>query len=109
MSRFQAAYNNLTRCGPVRKIAKGYKRSRIGGDDGGSHLSHLWRHRGQAQRTARRMHQVPPQGPRPIEKYGRKGNMMKWKEQLNGDCPKRDAHSVMERCDLICPDLSKVL
>ena len=25
------------------------------------------------------------------EKYGRKANMMKWKEQLNGDCPKRDA------------------
>jgi hypothetical protein len=21
-----------------------------------------------------------------IEKYGRKGNMMKWKEQLNGEC-----------------------
>ena len=43
-----------------------------------------------------------------IEKYGRKGNMMKWKEQLNGDCPKRDAR-MMERCDLICPDLPKVL
>ena len=26
-----------------------------------------------------------------IEKYGRNANMMKWKEQLNGDCPKRDA------------------
>jgi hypothetical protein len=23
-----------------------------------------------------------------IEKYGRQANMMKWKEQLNGDCPK---------------------
>jgi hypothetical protein len=23
-----------------------------------------------------------------IEKYGRKGNMMKWKEQLNGDLSK---------------------
>jgi hypothetical protein len=44
-----------------------------------------------------------------IEKYGRKGNMMKWKEQLNGDCPRRDAHSVLERCDLVCPDLPKVL
>jgi hypothetical protein len=21
------------------------------------------------------------------EKHGRKGNMMKWREQLNGDCP----------------------
>jgi hypothetical protein len=44
-----------------------------------------------------------------IEKYGRKANMMIWKEQLNGDCPKRDAHSPMERCDLRCPDLPKVL
>jgi hypothetical protein len=43
-----------------------------------------------------------------IEKHGRKGNMMKWREQLNGDCPKRDAHSPHERCDLICPDLPKV-
>jgi hypothetical protein len=31
------------------------------------------------------------------------------REQLNGDCPKRDAHSMLERCDLICPDLPKVL
>jgi hypothetical protein len=35
--------------------------------------------------------------------------MMKWKEQLNGDCPKRDALSLHERCDLICPDLPKIL
>jgi hypothetical protein len=26
-----------------------------------------------------------------IEKYGRSANMMKWKEQLSGDCPRRDA------------------
>jgi hypothetical protein len=44
-----------------------------------------------------------------IEKHGRKANLMKWKEQLNGDCPRRDAHSLQERCDLICPDLPKVL
>jgi hypothetical protein len=44
-----------------------------------------------------------------IDKYGRKANMMKWKEQLNGDCPRRDARSMSERCDLICPDLPKVL
>jgi hypothetical protein len=42
-----------------------------------------------------------------IEKYGRKANMMKWKGQLNGDFPKRDARSLHERCDLICPDLPK--
>ena len=40
-----------------------------------------------------------------IEKHGRKGNMMKWRELLNGDCPRRDAHSLQERCDLVCPDL----
>jgi hypothetical protein len=33
-------------------------------------------------------------GFRLIEKHGRKGNMMKWKELLNGDCPRRDARSV---------------
>src|SRR5262249_35453975 len=27
---------------------------------------------------------------------------------LNGHCPKRDAHSMYERCDLVCPDLPKV-
>ena len=26
-----------------------------------------------------------------------------------GDCPKRDAHSMHERCDPVCPDLPKVL
>ena len=44
-----------------------------------------------------------------IEKYGRKANMMKWKEQLNGDRPRRDAHSMTERCELLCPDVPKVL
>jgi len=44
-----------------------------------------------------------------IGKYGRKANMMKWKQQLNGDCPKRDAPQLQERCDLLCPDLPKVL
>jgi hypothetical protein len=44
-----------------------------------------------------------------IEKYGRNGNMMKWREMLNADCPKRDAHSLHERCDVVSPDLPKVL
>jgi hypothetical protein len=44
-----------------------------------------------------------------IEKHGRDANMMKWKEQLNGDCPKRDAPQMHDRCDLVCPDLPKVL
>jgi hypothetical protein len=44
-----------------------------------------------------------------IDKYGRDGRMMKWREQLNGDCPRRDAPQMHDRCDLICPDLPKVL
>jgi hypothetical protein len=44
-----------------------------------------------------------------IEKYGRNGNLMKWREMLNADCPKRDAHSLHDRCDVVCPDLPKVL
>jgi hypothetical protein len=35
--------------------------------------------------------------------------MMNWKEQLNGDCPKRDEPQMNDRCDLICPDLPKVI
>jgi hypothetical protein len=44
-----------------------------------------------------------------IEVYGRRGNMSKWVSNLRGDCPKRDAHVMHERCDLICPDLPRVL
>jgi hypothetical protein len=34
-----------------------------------------------------------------IEKYGRKGNMMKWREMLSADCSKRDGR-LTDRCDL---------
>jgi hypothetical protein len=34
--------------------------------------------------------------------------MMKWREMLNADCPKHAAR-LHDCCDLICPDLSKVL
>ena len=44
-----------------------------------------------------------------IAKNGRNGNMSKWREQLNGDCPKRDAAGLQDRCDVVCPDLPKVL
>jgi hypothetical protein len=29
--------------------------------------------------------------------------MMKWREQLSSDCPKRYALQLHDRCDLICP------
>jgi len=44
-----------------------------------------------------------------IKKDGRNGNMTVRKEQLNCDCPKHDAHGLHERCDLVRPDLPKVL
>jgi hypothetical protein len=43
-----------------------------------------------------------------IAKHGRKGNMSAWLSDLKGDCPKRDGR-LNDRCDLVCPDLSKVL
>jgi hypothetical protein len=43
-----------------------------------------------------------------IEKYGRMGNLMNWREMLNADCPKRDGR-LNDRCDLVCPDLPKVV
>jgi hypothetical protein len=44
-----------------------------------------------------------------VAQYGRRGNMSKWVLDLRGDCPKRSAAHLHERCDLICPDLPKVL
>jgi hypothetical protein len=44
-----------------------------------------------------------------VVQYGRSGNMSKWVSDLRGDCPKRNAAQLHERCDLICPDLPKVL
>jgi hypothetical protein len=38
-----------------------------------------------------------------IEKHGRKGNMMKWREMLSTDCPKRDATGLHNRSDLSRP------
>jgi hypothetical protein len=43
-----------------------------------------------------------------IEKHGRKGNLMVWREMPNADCPRRDAR-INDRCDLVCPDLPKVI
>jgi hypothetical protein len=44
-----------------------------------------------------------------IAKHGRRGNMTKWASDLKGDCPRREAAQLHERCDLISPDLPKVL
>jgi hypothetical protein len=44
-----------------------------------------------------------------IAQYGRHGNMTKWMSDLRGDCPNRTHPQMQERCDLICPDLPKVL
>ena len=44
-----------------------------------------------------------------IAQHGHRGNMSKWVSDLRGDCPKRNAPQLHERCDLICPDLLKAL
>ena len=44
-----------------------------------------------------------------IAQHGRRGNLSKWVSDLKGDCPKREAVSLHERCDLICSDMPKVL
>ena len=63
--------------------------------------------------AACRVHALPTQGPvqrvQLVQQYGRKGNLMKWMQMLNSDCPKRDALQLRDRCDLICPDLPKAL
>jgi hypothetical protein len=35
--------------------------------------------------------------------------MSKFVSDLKGDCPRRDVHSLHERCDVLCPDLPKAL
>jgi hypothetical protein len=44
-----------------------------------------------------------------IAAHGRMANVANWAWELKQDCPRRDAAQVGERCDLICPDLPKVL
>jgi hypothetical protein len=44
-----------------------------------------------------------------VAQYGHRGNMSKRVSDLRGDCPKRNAPHLHEGCDLICPDLPKVL
>ena len=44
-----------------------------------------------------------------LAQYGLRGNMSKWVSDLRADYPTRNAAQLHERCDLICPDLPKVL
>jgi hypothetical protein len=44
-----------------------------------------------------------------LAQHGHRGNMSKWVSDLRGDCHKRNAAQLRERCDLICPDLLKAL
>jgi hypothetical protein len=44
-----------------------------------------------------------------LAQHGRRGNMSKWVSDLRGDCAKRNAPQLHECCDMICPDLPKVL
>ena len=42
-----------------------------------------------------------------LAQHGHRGNMSKGVSDLSGDCHKRNAAHLHERCDLICPDLPK--
>jgi hypothetical protein len=44
-----------------------------------------------------------------IAQHSHRGKMSKWVSGLRGDCPKRNAPQLHERCDRICPDLPKAL
>jgi len=44
-----------------------------------------------------------------LAQHGHRGNMSKGVSDLRGDCHKRNAAHLHERCDLICPDLPKML
>jgi hypothetical protein len=59
------------------------------------------------------MHALRTQGTNSVAKliaqHGHHGNMSKLVSDLRGDCPKRNAPQLHERCDLICPDLPKAL
>jgi hypothetical protein len=44
-----------------------------------------------------------------LAEHGHRGNMTEWVSELRADCPQRNAPQLHERCDLICPDLPKVL
>ena len=44
-----------------------------------------------------------------IARDGREDNMGEWMSDLKADCPRRNAPQLHERCDLLCPDLPKVL
>ena len=44
-----------------------------------------------------------------IVQYGHRGNMSKWMSDLRADCPNRNHLQMHQRCELICPDLLKVL
>jgi hypothetical protein len=61
----------------------------------------------QAARSLRA--QGPLQCPQPNRKIRTQRQHDEMGGTLNGDCPKRDAPQLHDRCDLICPDLPKVL
>jgi len=51
----------------------------------------------------------PPTGRPFAQKAPREGNMSEWMSELKNDCPKRDVPQLHDSCDLICPDLPKVV
>ena len=44
-----------------------------------------------------------------VKEIGLDGNLANWLSRLSADCPRKNAHSFTDRCDVRCPDLSKFL
>src|SRR5262245_46744067 len=91
----------------------GVRKRRIGGANSDPDLSHLRWCRGRARHAPRRMYQMPPQGPLQRPQTHREIRTQGKHDEMEGTakrpCPKRNAHSMHERCDLVCPDLPKIL
>jgi hypothetical protein len=43
-----------------------------------------------------------------VKEIGLDGKLTDWLSRLSADCPRKNAHSFSDRCDVRCPDLSKL-
>jgi hypothetical protein len=44
-----------------------------------------------------------------IERQGRDGKLIDWKDELTADCPRKIARNISDQCGAQCPDLPKVV
>jgi hypothetical protein len=44
-----------------------------------------------------------------IERRGRDGKLIEWKDEITADCPRKKAANYNDQCAARCPDLPRVL